>query len=438
MTGGLIQLVSKGLIDNFITDIPEITFFKYVFHRYSNFAIEIYEDTFSGSSSFGSLAECRINPYGDLISNLILHIELPSLNEHNSLTDICIKEICDCYCTKCNRSIDKTVFSWANGIGHLIIDYVELQIGGKTMDRQSGEWLNIWTDLTLTSEKRQGYNEMIGKKEPTNFNYNSYTGSMSLFVPLNFWFCRDIGYALPLVSIFYEDVKVRVKWRNFHDCYISNIHNAKRNPIHNFNCSLLVDHIFLDIVEREKFIKENQTYVIDQIQHMEMSFAKAVKCPKIDISSFFGSVRELIWAVQRSDIGFKEEDMLGNDWYNYSINKNRLINIKTNINETFASAKFILNGIERFREMKSTYFRLVQPYQYHTKIPNNYIYLYSFSIKPEQLQPSGMCNFSVYSNITLQLNGIQMPVDYVVKLWIINHNILLISDGIAGLAEFYQ
>lgn len=435
MTAGLVQLISKGVIDTFLTDIPEITFFKSVFHRYTNFAIELYELVFNGSTSFDSMNDCIIYPYGDLVSDIILKIDLPSLNDKNIINKTCVRDICDCYCDKCNKDFKKAIFSWANSIGHVMINYIELYIGGKMIDRQYGEWFEIWTELTQTNEKRPGYSEMVGKKEPVNFSYNSFTNNLSLYIPLNFWFCRNIGHALPLISLYYEEVSLRIKWNSFNNCYVSNIKNAKPKQITNFNATLLIDYVFLDIVERDKFIRQSQMYVIEQIQYYEYSYSKSVKNPKIDLGSFNHPIKELIWAIQRDDIDeYLDSQTMGNDWYNYGPQKNRLI-IKNNSNDTFHSAKILLNGLERIKETKSSYFRLVQPYKYHTRIPTNYIYVYSFSLKPEELQPTGSCNFSLFSNINLQLNGVIMQNDYLVKVWATNINFLLITGGMSGLAE---
>lgn len=428
MTGGLIQLISKGYIDNFIVESPEITYFKAVFHRHTNFAIETFEDTFNNSNSFGTISECRLKDYGDLISDLMIKIELPSLNinnHNNHLNLICTKDVGNCFCFKCQNDEKKTTFSWSNAIGHVIIDYVELLIGGKSIDKHYGEWFEIWTELTQTNEKRSGYYEMIGKKEPISFGSSSFTNSMTLFLPLNFWFCRNVGHALPIVALYYEDVILRVKWADFSKCYISN--NGSKyltQPI--FTSTLLIDYVFLDVEERLKFVSDKLMYIIDQVQFIESQFSKSITNPKLDISMINKSVKELIWTIQRTDIE--------NDHYNYGIHKNRLI-VKGMSNDTFKTARLILNGTERIREMKSTWFRLAQPYKYHTRVPTTYLYNYCFSLKPEELQPTGACNFSAYSNSYLFLNGVQISIDYTIKFWAVNQNILFISSGMSHIAE---
>jgi len=434
MTGGLIQLISKGIIDLQITENPQITYFKSVFCKHTNFAIETYEEVFSGGASFGGISLCKINQYGDLLSDIVVKINLPSLNKFTALP--CVKDIQDdCYCGKCKKK--QPTFSWVNAIGHIIIDYVELQIGGKIIDKQYGEWFEIWTELVQTQEKRQGYYEMIGKVDYGAFK-NNFKENMTLYVPLNFWFCRNIGYALPLLSLYYEDVNIKIKWRNFDDCYISDIPNVKCNTNHTFAASLLVDQIFLDNQEREKFLLEDQMYVIDQLQYHDYNYSKSVKSPKIDLGMFNKPIKELVWALQRNDIGeytvYKLDNnnelvISANDWFNFCIKKTK------DKGDTFGSAKLILAGNERFGDMSAQYFRLMQPYKYHTRVPGNYIYNYCFSLKPEEIQPTGSCNFSVISNIYLQLKDVKMETDYTVKIWATNINFLLIDGGMSGLIE---
>lgn len=431
MTGGLIQLISKGVIDSYITESPEITYFKSVYCKHTNFAIETYEEVLSGNITYGSTSVCKINHYGDLLSDLILKINLPSLNK---FILPCVKDIQDCYCGKCTKNTP--TFSWVNAIGHVLIESVELQIGGKTIDKQYGEWFEIWTELVQTQEKRQGYYEMIGKVDYGAYKLN-FKDNMTLFVPLNFWFSRNIGHALPLVSLYYEEVLIKIKWRNFDSCYISDIPNAKCQNNHAFTASLLTDQIYLDIVEREKFLMENQLYVVDQLQFHEYNFSKSVKSPKIDLGPFVHPIKELIWALQRDDIheytiyriDNNEIIMPANDWFNYCSKKTK------DKGDTFGYAKIILNGNERCQTMSAQYYRLIQPYKYHTRVPGNYIYNYSFSLKPEELQPTGSCNFSVFNNIYLQLKDVKMESDYVVKIWATNINFLLITGGISGLVE---
>ena len=153
---------------------------------------------------------CKINKDGDLISDLSLYVKLDSLNLSNS-NNICIKDLnMNCPCNKCNES---NIFSYVNSIGHALIEYVELEIGGYLIDKQYGEWMEIWNELTLNEEHKNGYKNMVGKDI-------EITTEKTLIIPLQFWFCKNIGLALPLIALQYHEVKLNIKIADFKNlCY---------------------------------------------------------------------------------------------------------------------------------------------------------------------------------------------------------------------------
>ena len=433
MGGGLIQLIAIGEQDQFLTGNPQITFFKSVYKRHSNFSMEVRPQIFSGGVSFGSKNSCTISKDGDLISDISLHIKLDSLNITNT-NNVCIKDLnMKCPCSKCNED---NIFSWVNSIGHAIIEYVELEIGGYQVDKQYGEWFEIWSELTLNYDKKHGYNELIGKKDQSGFNINSFNDSVELLVPLNFWFCKNIALALPIIAISKHDIVLNVKWRPFDQLWISSFKNVQ--PITpNFEASLFIDYIYLDLNEREKFVNKTHFYLIEQIQsNGDYYFQKSNKSPIIKLN-FYHPIKELVWAIQRADVLVRDDDdeaddfSYGNDWFNFSNNKSLSSNTLVDI---FDTAQLQLNGQDRFDALPSKYFRLYQPYKYHTKIPSNFIYTYSFSFKPEDIQPTGSCNFSCFDNARLVLNmkNKEIKSDYVIKIYAINYNLLVITKGMVG------
>lgn len=435
MGGGLIQLIATGEQDQFLTGDPQITFFKSVYKRHSNFSMEVKNQIFSGGVNFGSLNSCLIHKDGDLIADIILKINLGSLNQKTN-NNVCVKDLnMKCPCNECNKS---TSFSWVNSIGHAIIEYVELEIGGYTVDKQYGEWFEIWSELTQNHEKRYGYNELIGKKDYGGFDVNSFNDEMELLVPLNFWFCKNIGLAIPCLAITNHDIKFNVKWRQFDQLWISDDVNAEPN-IPSFNASLLIDFIYLDLNERKKFSEKNHIYLIEQVQsNGDYFFNKSNKNPIIKLN-FFHPVKEVVWAVQRADNLIRsdnneinEDFSYGNDWFNFSNNKNFSYSGMVDI---FDTALFQFNGTDRMIALPAKYFRLYQPYKYHTKIPHNFVYSYSFSLRPEEIQPTGTCNFSCFDNarMVLNMNSKEIKSDYIIKIYATNYNLLVITKGMVGL-----
>jgi hypothetical protein len=194
MGGGLMELVAKGSQDIYLTGNPQITFFKHLYKRHTNFSIESVEQTFSGDVNFGLKSKLEIKRSGDLLSQIILEIEIPKIH-----------------------SSDNSV-TWINSLGHAIINEVEIFIGGQLIDKHYGEWLEIWSELTLDNSKQDGFKHMIGNFGTSNNN----SGPFTLYIPLQFWFCRNIGLALPLISLQYHTIEIDVKFRKFDECWTNN------------------------------------------------------------------------------------------------------------------------------------------------------------------------------------------------------------------------
>lgn len=204
MTGGLIQLVAYGLQDLFLTRDPQITFFKIVYRRHTNFSIEQIPQNFRNDLNFGNRASCVISTEGDLIGQIYIVITLPRIKQFFIDSD----------------TIDNiTKFAWVRKLGFAMIKTIDLEISGQLIDRHYGEWLNIWSELFNNYNQDYGLLKMIGDvSELTDFTNGKepYT----LYIPLQFWFCRNSSLALPLVSLQYSEVKISVELNDAQNCYI--------------------------------------------------------------------------------------------------------------------------------------------------------------------------------------------------------------------------
>jgi hypothetical protein len=149
MAGGLLQLVATGVQDLYLTGNPQVSLFKVIYKRHTNFSMESVRQTFDGQVDFGKSVTSRISRDGDLLGRIMIEIDLPKIESKNGAT-----------------------IKWLNSIGHAIIEQVDLYIGELLIDRQYGEWFEIWSELALDSSKRNGYNNMVGKYE----TYTSTTG----------------------------------------------------------------------------------------------------------------------------------------------------------------------------------------------------------------------------------------------------------------------
>jgi hypothetical protein len=399
MTGGLIQLVAVGVQDIYLIGNPQITFFKTVYKKYTNFSMESIQQPIDGRTDFGQQIEITIQRKGDLIKDIIFEILLPIL---------------------------PTGYYWTNGIGNVLIKQVDLEIGGQLIDRHYSEWLDIWHQLTTSEGLIGAYNGMIG-----NYNANSSLeanakSQLRLYVPMCFWFNRDYSLALPLIALQYHDIVLKVQIRDFNSCYRNNTNTTLLSGYQISVFNAWVDYIHLDMEERRKYAQNSHEIVIEQLQFDGNDFISKNSSSISKKLSFNHPVKELYWINTNNDY-LQTNINTGNQILDYSL--------KTSI-ETFSSGVLQLNGVDRFNARSADYFRLVQNFQYHTRYSSNIIYTYSFSINPDKIQPSGSCNMSKFTNINLYLDysGINHSTnDMVLKVYAINYNVLRIMSGMGGL-----
>lgn len=405
--GAVLQLSAYGTQDLFLTGNPQITHFKSVIKRHTNYAMELNENFFDGKIAPGHKVSCKVERVGDLIHDVYLKIILPEI------------QVLD--------GEDNVYTSWVNAIGYSILNKVEILIGNRIIDRHYGQWMNIWSELTTNVSKKDILNEMIGKKD--FYTATSQNGEMELYIPLQFWFCNDLGSALPIIAIQRQDIFINVEFNPFEMLWTSNISSVAckiiDDDIEFKSATLLINYIFLDEDERRYFAQNKHYYLIEQLQIISESIEDVKEENIIDMSSFNHPVKELIWTLQGVNV------KLANQWTNYS---GQIITLENPIPKPPMEHAIIrFEGIERFETKDEKYFRLVVPYKYHTNAPiNNYIYVYSFAQKPELLQPTGTANFSRLDNPMLHLKASSSIGKSDINIYARNYNILRIIDGISG------
>ena len=392
MGGGLMQLVAYGAQDIYLTGNPQITFWKVVYRRCTNFAIESVEQTFMGNAAAGSRATATISRNGDLVSNCVLEIVANQVDTDGSYTDAGM---------------------------HALVESVEVEIGGQKIDKHYSAWLQIWNELSNphfgpqtddSAPAISGYGKAIGA-------LLDFDGDETHYVPLVFWFNRNPGLALPLIALQYHEVKF-----NFQFAAASEIatDNTKAPAIKSIK--MFVDYIYLDTEERRRFAQQSHEYLIDQVQYTGAVSRTAgtggMQSLRLD---FNHPCKELVWVerqtTRNTTKGFPT-DFAGIGGTNGS------------------TALLQLNGHDRFAKRPMNYFTRVQPLQHHTNVPyGDRIGVYSFGLRPEDHQPSGTCNFSRIDNATLQLslahdNGAANEF----QVYATNYNVLRIMSGMGGLA----
>jgi hypothetical protein len=277
--------------------------------------------------------------------------------------------------------------------GHKLIKSVEVEIGGQRIDKHYGDWLAIWNELTQTEGHWEGYKTMTSLPK-----WEVEDKETTLYVPLQFWFCRNPGLALPLIALQYHEVKINIEFAS-----MTTVGGSTANIDFN-SASLYVDYIYLDTDERRRFAQVSHEYLIEQLQFTGDESASS----KIKLN-FNHPVKELIWVEQLASPE---------------------VGVYTN---SYTDAKLQLNGHERFSARAASYFQLVQPYQHHERVPDDKkINVYSFALKPEEHQPSGTCNMSRIDNATLNLGSVNAA--NTVKVFAVNYNVLRVMSGMGGLA----
>lgn len=197
MTGGLIQLVATGVENMYLTEDPHITFFKIVYRRHTNFSIESIPQYFNITADFSNRVSCTIARNGDLINRIYLVLTLPNIPDLPS----------------------GAVMRWVDHVGYAILNVVELEIGGRIIDRTYGDWMYIWAELNKTNNQR-GVDIMTGHVEDLT-KYTKMKDSYKLYIPLEFWFCRNVSLSLPIIALTHSEVKINIEFANLSDCIIA-------------------------------------------------------------------------------------------------------------------------------------------------------------------------------------------------------------------------
>ena len=394
MGGGLLQLVAYGAQDVYLTGNPQITFWKVSYRRYTNFSMESIAQTFSGTALLGNRVTCQISRNGDLIHKMYLEIISDGVG---------------------------TIANAINGGAYAIVKEVEVEIGGQRIDKQYGDWMYIWNKLSLPAGKYAGLALITGYDRAVLNTTAPATSTVNL--PLEFWFCRNPGLALPLIALQYHEVKINVQFNT--EGKLRGTNAATNYQIG--TATLWVDYIFLDTDERRRMAQNPHEYLIDQLQFTGEEALPGVAGTNVATVrlNFNHPVKELVWVAQVADTD-AIATLTRFDTFNATGN-----------------TKLQLNGQDRLADRDPRYFSLIQPLQHHSNIPMaagftvqggapSFIYVYSFALRPEEHQPSGTCNFSRIDTANLIIN--YPAAAKRLRVYAVNYNVLRIMSGMGGLA----
>lgn len=546
MTGGLITIISYGTKDLYLTGTPQITFFKMVYRRHTNFSMESIKVEFLDKLDIGGEVDVTIPKIGDLIHKMYLEIIIPSffikrediglttsvstdnsylddfntiktfmsintqgyriavenfnaenVSAYNMLTSILdvftgasitdqsitsdietaiadytrvvgdaitngdirridsniktyISSILDGYNNNreaindpdtgvskdeimetIERYIQNSIeiqnyffeayrdnleentarqegrlkFAWVKKLGHSIIDFIEVYIGGEKIDKHYGQWIDVFYELTGNKDMEKIYMKMIGNV-PTMYDFDfKEKPEYKLTIPLQFWMNRYNGLSLPLLSMQHTELIFKIKLRNLEHCaYVEKVdeydtlslEDIWRDKGKSLKCSLLIDYIFLDSLERKKFAQSAHEYLVELVQTVKGQNIDNIDYQiRLDINH---PTKELIWIAQKVAYTTNDDGYTQCHWSNYSNNV-------TGEGASIEYTKLDLNGYSRIDQKigKHNFFNYLQPVMYRKRTPSDGINVYSFSLNPNEHQPSGHCNFSRISDPTFSI-----------------------------------
>lgn len=476
MTGGIMQLVSVGAQDQFISGAPEISYFKMVYKRHTNFSMESVRQTFNTKPVIEKLSRniytCKINRIADLLQEIYFAYQLPTI-----------------------YSSDKFRFKWIDNISQYAVENCSIRIDNQLIDQLWGDWMDVWNELSLTADKKECYDIMTANVEDfnnprlvdpyqivtnNNINYTFYPVGRDVnnpsikgrrvYLPLQFWFTKNPGLALPLIALQYQVIEVTIELRAANELYrvfdsetglyfspdeyrirFPNPSTEKFNEdfspegipnndvsLQRFMVPINADYsgvpsavdidgylecnfIFLDEAERKTIAINSHDFLIQRTYRIEQTGIINQRTIDLPIQN---PIKELIWVGRRSDMNKY------NNWNNFT----NAITSTPNFN-IVNTTKLLWNGMERFEDKPSEYFNYIQPFQHHSRCPRYGIHCYSFALHPEKTQPSGSFNASTINKIQLYVttNPTLGNYEYDFIVYAVYYNIFRVMSGSGGM-----
>ena len=433
MGGGLMQLVAYGAQDIYLTGQPQITFFKSVYRRHTNFAVESIQQTINGSVAAGARVSVTISRNGDLLKNLWIQYN-PSL------------------------LITSGASAVASDLSHALLQILEIEIGGQLIDRHYGTWLTVWRDLVEMNDIGAQGQMATNGEEPsinsagggvtetsvsTRYQRMSYThqgnslgvtattgAPTEAYIPMRFWFCRNPGLAVPLIALQYHEVKFNIQFALASQYVIG---GAVAGGIGAAGFQVYADYVYLDTTERRQFAQNAHEYLIDQLQAQQESSSGTSANNTIRLN-FNHPVKELIWIGAPS----APTTSSSTDSVSGGATPSSIISGVASGGVSNTQIKIILNGTDRFTARNLKYFTRCQVWDCHTGFGAtgiaDAIAVYSFALRPEEHQPSGTCNFSRIDTAQLAFYGGLGETINALNIYAVNYNVLRIMSGMGGLA----
>lgn len=398
MSGALIALAGIGGQDADLLLNPERTFFRARHKRHTPFAQEPKEIQFSNVADYGRTATATIPRSADLLAKLYLQIDLGNLNGGAGGAGV----------------------HFVDDVGRAIVDHITLEAGSVQYDILWPELMHAWEELTVISERQLG--RLTGKAIGTTTLETFAQNTQRLYVPLEFYFQRDYPSAIPLISLHLTDLKVKVQLKNKVDIINPSYAFTDSTDALISNMSLLGEFVYLDDAERDLFARSRHKYIITQNQRIVHSVAAGATSTSIPIHANHPTKEFIV--VQRT-----QANTTAKNWMNFAGQETGQY-----ANEAFATMAITLNNNDRVKARDPLYFRMIQPYEHHTRIPEKHIYVYSMAIAPESSAPSGSLNLSRIENTRIELTfGAALPAATEFYIFARSLNACRVSSGVMSL-----
>ena len=402
--GALIQLSAVGVEDVDLKVDANHTFWKTTYAKATGFAMEPKDVPFSaGTADYGTRkATVTIIRSGDLVCDMYLVFKISGLVAGSGGV--------------------LGAGRFTNDIGRALIEMVDVDIGGVVYDTKQSEFIHLWEELSTPAELHG--NRLTGKSETLADLFDWAKEQQFLYVPLSFWFTDDYAQALPLVGLYQHDVRIDFQFRTKTQLLIGKtgvtyvVASETGGLISDM--TLMVEYVFLENNERNYFARGSHKYMISQLQYLGMQTIKSGNTTASFTVTFNHPTQELVWIFRTV------ANTNANEWFNFA-GKEPLQD------DAFLTNRLLLNSSDRYVARDPHYFRQVTPKRVHSRIPDKHIYVYSFALHPEQIDPSGTINFSRIDNTEMRFTLTDPAEDIEFHLWARSINWMKIERGLGKL-----
>ena len=398
MASGRVQLASVGIQDTFTVNDPSFTYFQKVYKKHTKFALETIDNPMDGPANFGGLVNCVIPRRGDLIHSIHLRVNLSNLY---------------------SPSFPTSNLGYTDSIGNAMIDWAELSIGGQIVQRLTGEYMEMYTDLYVSQSQQPAMQYLVGRTLTVNGLGKAPVNSTYL-VPLPFYFHHNDSLNVPLTAINKQSVEIRIQFKPlsslvvFSDTGLPGPADVTGSIT---KISLPIEYVFLSDEEMAYMSGRSLEYLVSQVQLSRYTIPVGETVSKVQLQ-FINPVKELFFVIQNT--------VTNNDTFNFKGpgGLDQLVNLQLDFNSEMRISPDVASPL---------YLRVLQPMQCHTKSPDRMFYTYSFALQPENPDPTGQVNMSRIITKLLTVTTVPSTVSRELRVYAMNHNVLRVRGGLAGL-----